>query len=228
MSWVTAMFTSTLERKFVMSLTGLFLCSFLIVHLGGNLLTLVPDNGLTFNAFTHFMETNILIKVMEYVLFAGFIIHIVQAAFITYQNRQSRPVKYAVSAGSSNSKWYARNMGVLGVVILIFLVIHLKDFFYELKFGDEDFGVDANGNVNLFRETVGAFGQFPYALLYFIAMFGLGYHLWHGFQSAFRSLGLMHSKYTPAIEGLGKIYTVVITGGFMFLPVYWYLVQLLK
>lgn len=228
MSWVTQMFTSSLGRKFVMAITGLFLCSFLIIHLTGNLLTLVPDGGLSFNAFTHFMEHTIVIKILEYVLFAGFIIHIIQAAVISYRNRLSRPVKYAVSSGANNSTWYSRNMGVLGVIILIFLVIHLRDFFYELKFGDDDFGLDANGNVNLYKEVVATFGLLPYALLYFVAMFGLGYHLWHGFQSAFRSLGIAHKKYQPMIEGLGKIYTIVITGGFMFLPVYWYLVQLLK
>ncbi|HUM47559.1 MAG TPA: succinate dehydrogenase cytochrome b subunit [Chitinophagales bacterium] len=228
MSWVTQMFTSTLGRKYVMSITGLFLCSFLIIHLTGNLLTLVPDGGLTFNAFTHFMENTLLINIMEYVLFAGFIFHIIQALVITIKNQKTRPVKYAVSAGNQNSRWYSRNMGVLGTIIFIFLVIHMRNFFYELRFNEESFGTDANGNVDLYKVVVVTFAMLPYALLYFVAMFAMGYHLWHGFQSAFRSLGIMHKNYTPAIEALGKFYTIVITGGFMFLPVYWYLVQHLK
>lgn len=228
MSWVTQMFTSTIGRKYVMAITGLFLCSFLIVHLTGNLLTLVPDEGLTFNAFTHFMESNIIIKIMEYVLFAGFIVHIIQAAAISYKNRLSRPVKYAVGPGGANSTWYSRNMGILGTILFIFLVIHLRDFFYELRFGEKDLGTDANGNINLYTLVVETFGILTYSALYFLAMFALGYHLWHGFQSAFRSLGLLHNKYTPLIEAVGRFYTIVITGGFMFLPVYWYLVQHLK
>lgn len=228
MSWVTQMFTSSLGRKYVMALTGLFLCSFLVIHLTGNLLTLVPDGGLTFNSFSHFMSKTLVINILEYVLFAGFIIHIIQALAITLKNRKSRPVKYAVSPGEANSKWYSRNMGILGTIILIFLVIHLRDFFYEARFREEEMGVDANGHANLFKVVVATFSMLPYAALYFVAMFGVGYHLWHGFQSAFRSMGIMHKKYTPAIEGLGKIYTIIITGGFMFLPVYWYLVQHLK
>ncbi|MEO6166281.1 MAG: succinate dehydrogenase cytochrome b subunit [Chitinophagales bacterium] len=228
MSWVTQMFTSTLGRKYVMSVTGLFLCSFLIIHLTGNLLTLVPDGGLMFNAFTHFMENTLLINIMEYVLFAGFIFHIIQALIITLKNQKTRPVKYAVSSRNANSRWYSRNMGVLGTIIFIFLVIHMRNFFYELRFNEESFGTDANGNVDLYKVVVATFGILPYAVLYFVAMFGLGYHLWHGFQSAFRSLGIMHKNYTPAIEAAGKFYTIVITGGFMFLPVYWYLVQHLK
>ena len=89
-------------------------------------------------------------------------------------------------------------------------------------------GVDANGNVNLYKEVVATFGLLPYTALYFVAMFGLGYHLWHGFQSAFRSLGITHKKYIPVIMGLGKVYTIIITGGFMLIPVYWYLVQHIK
>ena len=228
MSWVTQIFTSSLGRKYVMALTGLFLCTFLVIHLTGNLLTLMPDNGLSFNAFTHFMESTIVINILEYVLFAGFIIHIIQALIITLKNRSTRPIKYAVSPGNANSKWYSRNMGVLGTLILIFLVIHMRDFFYELKFDEESFSLDANGNVDLYKKVVATFSILPYAVLYFVSMFALGYHLWHGFQSAFRSLGLLHKNYTPAIEGLGKVYTIIITGGFMFLPVYWYLVQHLK
>ena len=228
MSWFVAMFTSTAGRKYVMALTGLFLCTFLVIHLSGNLLTLIPDGGLSFNSFTYFMEHMIVVKILEIVLFAGFILHIIQALIVTLQNSKSRPVKYSVSAGGRNSTWMSMNMGILGTIILIFLVIHLRDFFYELKFGEHDLGTDARGNIDLYKEVVATFGMLPYAALYFVAMFGLGYHLWHGFQSGFRSPGITHKKYVPIIDGAGKIYTIIITGGFMFLPVYWYLVQHVK
>lgn len=220
------MFTSSLGRKYVMALTGLFLISFLVVHLSGNLLSLIPDGGLTFNAFTHFMETNLVIKVMEYVLFAGFIIHILQSVVVTLINQRARPSKYAVNAGSASSTWASRNMGILGTIIFIFLVIHLRDFFFELKLGDDELGLDASGNVNLYKEVVETFAMLPYTALYIVAMFGLGFHLWHGFASSFRSLGLMHSKYTPAIVFIGKLYTIIVTAGFIIIPLYWYLVQL--
>ncbi|MEO5675613.1 MAG: succinate dehydrogenase cytochrome b subunit [Chitinophagales bacterium] len=226
MSWVVSMFTSSLGRKYVMSLTGLFLCTFLVIHLTGNLLTLVPDQGLTFNAFTHFMENNILVGIIEYVLFAGFIIHIIQSITITLQNRKARPVGYAVNAKNQNSSFSSRNMGILGTIIFIFLVIHLRDFFYELRFHEEEFTMDANGNVNLFQEVVKTFSLLAYTVLYVVAMLGLGFHLWHGFSSAFRSVGIMHSKYTPAIRLIGKVYTLVITSGFIIIPLYWYFKQL--
>ena len=225
-SWVITMFTSSLGRKYVMSLTGLFLCSFLVIHLTGNLLTLVPDGGLAFNTFTHFMEHNILIKILEYVLFAGFIIHIVQSITVTRMNQRARPVKYAVSSGNTNSAWNSRNMGILGTIIFIFLVIHLRDFFYEIRFREEEMGVDANGHVNLYGLVVRVFSLLPYTVLYVIGMIALGFHLWHGFASSFRTLGIMHSKYTPAIVAIGKFYTIVITAGFIIIPIYWYIVQL--
>ena len=224
-SWVLTMFTSSLGRKYVMSLTGLFLCSFLVVHLSGNLLTLLPDDGLAFNSFTHFMEHNLIIKVMAYVLYAGFIIHILQSITITWKNNQARPQKYAVTAGNANSTWASRNMGLLGSLIFIFLVIHLRDFFWDLKFHDEELGIDANGNINLFSEVVKVFSLWYFVVFYVAAMVALGYHLWHGFPSAFRSLGIMHNKYTPAIITIGRIYTIIITCGFIIIPVYWYLVQ---
>ena len=228
MSWFVRMLTSSLGRKYVMAVTGLFLCSFLIIHLSGNLLTLIPDGGLSFNSFTYFMEHMIVVRILEVVLFAGFIVHIIQALLLTLKNRKARPVRYAQFAGNKNSSWISRNMGILGTIILIFLIIHLRDFFYDIKFEKDELGLDARGNVNLYKEVVTTFGMLPYAALYFIAMFGLGYHLWHGFQSAFRSLGLTHKKYVIFLERTGQVYTIVITGGFMFLPVYWYLVQHIK
>lgn len=219
------MFTSSIGRKYVMALTGLFLISFLVIHVSGNLLTLVPDDGLTFNAFTHFMEHNLLIRTLEYVLFAGFIIHILQSLVVTRINVKARPNKYVVNAASENSTWISRNMGILGTIIFIFLIIHLLDFFYKIRFETDELGTDANGNVNLFSEVKKTYSLLSYTVLYVVAMFALGFHLWHGFASAFRSLGIMHSKYTPAIVFIGKLYTIVVTLGFTIIPVYWYLVQ---
>ncbi len=226
MNWLTATLTSSIGKKLVMSLTGLFLCSFLVIHWSGNMLTLLPDDGKSFNAFTTWMENNLLIKVLEIFLFAGFIIHILQSLAITLHNAGARPVKYAVSHANENSKWYSRNMGILGSLILVFLVIHLRNFFWELKFGDE-IQTNANGTINLYPEVVQTFQYLPYTILYVAAMFALGYHLLHGFQSAFRSLGIMHKKYTPIIAGIGIVYTYVITGGFIIIPIVIYIKKFL-
>jgi len=228
MSWLTHAFTSSIGRKLVMSLTGLFLCSFLVVHLGGNLCLFVPDGGLTFNAFTNFMEHNILIRILEIGLFAGFIIHILQSIPITFKNQKARPVPYQISAGQQTSTWASRNMGLLGTIIFIFLIIHLRDFFWDLKFHDEKFRRDGMGNVDLYTVVVSVFQIWYYSLLYVIAMLALGYHLWHGFQSAFQTLGIRHQKYTPVIKGVGIVYTLAITIGFISMPVYFYFQQFLK
>lgn len=224
--WVITMFTSSLGRKYVMSLTGLFLITFLVVHFTANILSVLPDNGLTFNAFAEFLEHNILIRSIEYILFAAFIIHILQSITITIKNNRARPQKYDVKPGNSNSAWSSRNMGILGTIIFIFLVIHLRNMFWDLRFHAEELGVDANGRVNLFKEITETFSILPYTILYVVAIIALGYHLWHGFPAGFRSLGLMHPRYTPAIVFIGKLYTIIITVGFIFIALFWYFKQL--
>ncbi len=218
--------TSTVFRKYVMALTGLFLCAFLVVHLAGNLLTLIPDGGETFNAFAHFMSTNIVIRLLEVVLFAGFLVHIVQSIVIVWKNRKSRGITYRVQAKAPGVAWSAQNMGLLGAIIFVFLVVHIRDFFVEARFYPERLGRDAQGFVDLYSEVVQAFASLPYVMLYVVAMVVLGAHLWHGFQSAFRSLGIMHIRWTPMIVWSGRLFTVVITGGFILIAVYWYVKQL--
>jgi succinate dehydrogenase / fumarate reductase cytochrome b subunit len=209
-----------------MSVTGLFLIAFLVVHCSANVLTLVPDGGLTFNAFASWLEHNLVIRTIEYVLFAAFIVHILQSITITIQNNKARPEKYAVAAMGATSTWSSRNMGILGTIIFIFLVIHMRDLFWDLRFHDEKLARDVNGNIDLNSQVVALFSLLPYTVIYVVAMFALGYHLWHGFPSSFRTLGLMHSKYTPAIVLIGKVYTIVITGIFIIIPIFWYIKQL--
>lgn len=225
MSWFARTLTSSIGRKLVMSLTGLFLCSFLVIHLGGNLCLFINDGGLTFDAFTNFMEHNIVIKILEIALFAGFIIHILQSLVLTLENQKARPVQYKMKPGNQTSTWASRNMGLLGAVIFVFLVIHLANFFWDLKFHDEKLGIDGNGNINLYAVVVAVFQIWYYSLLYIIAMLALGYHLWHGFQSSFQTLGIRHKKYTPLIEWTGIIFSLVVTIGFISMPVYFYFQQ---
>lgn len=226
MSWFRKMFLSSIGRKVLMSLTGLFLCSFLVIHLSINLLMLWPDDGLLFNAASNFMGTNIVIRTLEIVLFAGLIAHILQSLMLTLANQKARPVKYEVSAGNATSKWYSRSMGILGSLILIFLVIHLSDFWFDSRFEHDEMVLDSNGNPNQFADAVVAFSKLWVVLIYVAGVVSLGYHLLHGFQSAWRSLGIMHKKYTPFLTVLGVVFSVVVTLGFISIPLIIFLKQL--
>ena len=124
-------FSSSLGKKLIMSLSGLFLCTFLVVHLIGNLQLFKDDNGQAFNSYAYFMTHFTPIKVVSYVNYAFIILHAVIALILTIGNKKARPVGYAVQNGNANSPWTSRNMGILGTVILIFLVIHMKDFLWE-------------------------------------------------------------------------------------------------
>jgi succinate dehydrogenase / fumarate reductase cytochrome b subunit len=215
-------FTSSLGKKYVMGITGLFLISFLVVHCAINALIFYNDGGQIFNLASHFMGTNIIIRAMEYVLFIGIIWHIVQSLFLTIQNNNARPVKYDQFKGNANSKWYSRWMGMLGTLILIFLVIHLKHFWVETRFTHLDqppMLIDGKEYENLYAEMIAVFQNPLVVLIYVLGNISLAYHLLHGFQSAFQSLGLNHRTYTPLIKGAGLAFSLIIPFVFIMMPV---------
>jgi succinate dehydrogenase / fumarate reductase cytochrome b subunit len=223
MSWVITTFTSSLGKKVIMGVTGLFLCSFLVVHCGINSLVFVDlcnteDNGELFNKTAEFMATNWLIRTMEIGLFVGIAAHIIQALIITLQNRKARPVGYAVVNGNANSKWYSRSMGLLGTLILMFLIIHLKHFWMVSRFTDEI----TSGKETLFGEMKEVFENPFVVILYILSMISLAYHLLHGFQSGFQSLGFNHPKYTPIIKCLGFGFAIIIPVLFALMPIAFY------
>jgi succinate dehydrogenase / fumarate reductase cytochrome b subunit len=136
MSWVTKTLSSTLGRKLIMGLTGLFLILFLTGHVSGNLLLFKGDDGQAFNIYAKFMTTNPAVKILSYLTYISIIGHVVWSIWLTRQNKAARPVGYAVSKASTNSTWSSRNMGILGTIILIFLVVHLQGFWYEMHWGN--------------------------------------------------------------------------------------------
>ena len=218
------LFSSSLGKKYLMALTGLFLCSFLVIHFLGNI-TLYID-PVQFNEYTRFMSSNPIIRVMEIVLVAGFLTHIIDAVMLTRANKKAQPVKYAMD--KKQSSWYSRNMGLTGSVILAFLVLHLQSFWYGYKFGSPAFATDSAGLPikDMYTMVVEAFGEFWYSGLYVVAVSLLGIHLNHGFQSAFQSVGLRHKKYTPTIKMLGTAFSILITLGFISFPIYFFIIQL--
>ncbi|MEA5460289.1 succinate dehydrogenase cytochrome b subunit [Arcicella sp. LKC2W] len=215
MSWVTKTLTSSLGRKLIMAVTGLSLIAFLLVHCGINACIFLNDGGHTFNEAAEFMANNLFIRVSEVALMAGFIIHIVDGLMLWKSNNEKRPVKYAVVKGEANSTWYSRSMGLLGSLLLIFLVIHLRHFWVVSRFTD----VITGGQKTLFQEMVEVFANpFPVAL-YVLGCLSLAYHLLHGFQSAFQTMGWNHPKYTPFVKGLGAGFSILIPLIFAAMPI---------
>jgi succinate dehydrogenase / fumarate reductase, cytochrome b subunit len=210
---------SSIGQKVVMATTGLFLITFLIVHAGINSLIYYNDGGVSFNEGAEFMGHNPIIRTMEIVLFLGIIIHIVQALVLTLKNRKARPVQYAVQSAGNSSKWYSRSMGLLGTLILIFLILHLKHFWFVSRLTDEI----TSGKETLFNEMKEVFTHLWIVILYVLAMVSLAYHLIHGFQSAFQTLGLNHKNYTPAIKTTGFVFSIFIALVFASMPIAMYL-----
>jgi len=209
---------SSLTKKYVMAFAGLFLITFLFVHMGINLLVLLPSTD-WFNIAAHFMGTNILIKIFEFVLFGGIFIHIIYGLIVQIQNWLARPERYKVE-GWSHTSPFSKFMIHTAILISIFLIIHLGDFYIKAKFlGQIDDVIIDGKHYHDMAALVLAKFQYPlFVFGYIIAMVILGFHLHHGFQSAFQSLGLNHSKYTPFIKFLSTVVSVVLALGFIVIP----------
>lgn len=208
-------FTSSIGRKVVVGVTGLFLISFLIVHCGINSLIFLNDGGKLFEEAAHFMGTNILIRTMEIVLFIGLLAHIFQSLLLARQNAKARPVQYTVDGASQNSKWYSRSMPILGILILMFLIVHLRHFWVESRFTDHF----TNGQETMFEEMKEVFEHLWVVIVYVLAMVALSYHLMHGFQSAFQTMGWNHPKYTPLIKKVGVAFAIIVPFIFALMPI---------
>lgn len=209
---------SSLTKKYVMAFAGLFLITFLFVHMTINLLVLLPGSD-WFNLAAHFMGTNILIKIFEFVLFGGFIIHIIYGLVLQVENWMARPQRYKIE-GWSHTSPFSKFMIHTAALIFIFLVIHLGDFYIKAKFlGEvEDVIISGKAYHDLGSMVIEKFQLPLYAFGYVIMMVFLGFHLHHGFESAFQSLGLNHSKYTPVIKRLSTAVAIFLSLGFIMIP----------
>lgn len=258
MSWVTQTFSSSLGRKLIMSLTGLFLCSFLIVHMSGNLQLFYSDEGLAFNKYAVFMTTFPLIKVISYGLYALILVHAIDGLMLASKNRKARGSQRYVVVNNQSS-WASRNMAILGTVLLVYLVVHMQNFWYQYKFGHVPYRVYEQSMVtgevhsadyqgepiknkmeefvrgdvrvtivkDLYLETKEAFKNPLLVIFYVIGMVALAYHLVHGFQSAFQTLGWNHPKYNPLIRFIGIwVFAIGIPLAFAAMPVYFYVKSL--
>ena len=209
-------FTSSIGKKFLMGLTGLFLILFLIVHAGINSCIFLNDGGVTFNQVAHFMSHNWIMRFMEIGLFAGLILHMIQGLMLWGQNNKARPVAYHYNQPSKNSKWYSRSMGILGTLLLLFLVMHLSHFYVGTKI---DLYTGDKKPTKLFEEMTTTFKNGWIVILYVTGVIALFWHLYHGFQSAFQTFGINHKKYTPLIKTMGTGYAVIICLLFALMPI---------
>jgi len=208
-------FKTTLGKKAMMALTGLFLITFLIVHAGINAMIFFNDGGETFAHWAHFMGTNLIIRTMELVLVAGFVVHIVDALLITKHNKAARPVQYAYSNPNANSTWYSRSMGLLGTIILLFLIIHAAHFWIPNRYNQFTTGEE----LNLFTRMQDTFSHWYVVVIYVAGCFSLFWHLMQGFKTAFQTLGINHPKYNPLIKNVGIAFSVIISVLFASMPI---------
>lgn len=227
-------FTSSIGKKFIMGLTGLFLIIFLVVHCSINAMIFFNDGGDTFNHWAHFMGTNLIVRTMEIGLFAGLLLHIIQGFVLWAQNSKARPVKYEMNKASENSKWYSRSMGLLGTLLLLFLILHIYHFWTPSRLGgiggiqalEETTLATYNGQeaLNLYAEMQMVFrDNLPVVAIYILGVISLGWHLLHGFQSAFQTFGINHQRYTPIIQAIGLAFSIIVPLLFALMPVAFYM-----
>ncbi|MFT3935491.1 MAG: succinate dehydrogenase cytochrome b subunit [Chitinophagaceae bacterium] len=230
MKW-SAFFTSSVGKKLIMALTGISLILFLVVHAGLNACIWANDGGEMFNKAAHFMGSTVVIRIMEIGLFAGIFLHIIQGFVLTAQNNKRRPVKYAVSY-SSGSKWYSRSMGLLGTLLLLFLIMHIYHFWTPSRLGgiasihslEEVRYMDGKEIHNLYAEMLKVFqGNIIVVVLYVLGCISLAYHLMHGFQSSFRTMGVSNKRYITLIKSTGMAFSIVVPLVFALMPISMYL-----
>jgi len=216
--------SASIGRKFLMSVTGIFLMLFIAVHLTINLLLIFDDSGELFNKGAHFMATNPAVKIMEPILGLGFLIHIIWSFIISYQNWRARPVKYKKQDLSNASSWSSRNMLILGALVLVFLVVHLINFYWVIKFAPETMQTATVGGIQMQDSYTLVASLFKSSILYdAIYVLGgilLGLHLTHGFWSAFQTLGLNNKNWQSRLQWVARVYAVVVAVGFSIIPLY--------
>ncbi|MFQ3214106.1 MAG: succinate dehydrogenase / fumarate reductase cytochrome b subunit [Marivirga sp.] len=209
-------------RKSIIAASGLFLCVFMLVHLSANCILLLPEaiSRDMYNTYSTVLRESPLIKAVAYVLYLSIVLHIVYAAIVSYRNKKAKPTAYAMNRSQENSSWSSQNMGLLGMLILLFIVVHLANFWARIKLGlGEIVATDTLGNLDVYKLTVQLFKNPSYVFFYSILAIPLGFHLHHGFKSAFKSLGFYHQKGLKIVAQLSLIYAILIAVGFGIIPI---------
>lgn len=210
---------SSIGKKFMMAVTGSFLLIFLIVHLVGNITLFFGP--VAFNTYVSALDTiKPLIRVIEVVLLAVFILHIFNGIRLWIENKRARGITYKINGSPENSTLFSRTMFVTGSIVFIFLILHLGTFFWRFNVYDP---LGYATHHQYYDVVVYFFNIWWYAILYVIAVLLLGFHLNHGFQSAFQTFGWNHKKYFPLIQKIGTVYAIIMALGFASMPLYFLL-----
>ncbi len=219
MTW-KQVFTSSVGKKLIMGFTGIFLILFLIIHVGLNACIWAGDGGEMFTKGAHFMGSNWVPRLLEIGLFAGLLLHIIQGLVLTASNRSKRSVGYAVTYGNEGSKWYSRSMGLLGTLILLFLILHMYHFWLPNRANQ---GFLLGEEINLYEKMKLEFSVLWVVIVYVLGCLSLGYHLAHGFQSAFRTIGVSNKRYNAMLTNMGLAFSIIISLAFAMMPVSFYM-----
>lgn len=229
---MSSLLCSSIGKKLLMGLSGIFLMLFLVIHLLLNSFLLIPDGGEMFNAGAHFMATNPIIAVIEPVLAIGFLIHIIYGVLLTIQNRKARgSARYASGNKTTGVTWASKNMFVLGAVILAFLVLHLAHFWVKMKLTGDPLLEEVTINIagvptiveNSYALVNATFSHLWIVVVYVAAGIGLALHLSHGFWSSIHSVGLNNDLWRKRLTVIGNVYAWVVGLGFAFIALFQYL-----
>ncbi|NPA45398.1 MAG: succinate dehydrogenase cytochrome b subunit [Chlorobi bacterium] len=222
--------SSSIGKKLILSLSGLFLITFLLIHLIANLFLLGGSDA--FNTAVHFMDTNPVIQIMQPILALGFVVHILYGVIIQLQNWKATPVNYKTVNQKESSKWSARNMIWLGLFVLAFLLIHLGNYFYVMKFAPHDMGSTLVDGVEMHDAYSLVTGLFTnpsfgviYSIIYIIGFVALGLHLNHAFWSAFQTIGWSNDVWRKRLSTIGTLYAILIAVGFSIIPLYFLFIK---
>lgn len=218
MGWFLKFLNSSIGKKFMMAVTGSFLIIFLVVHLIGNITLFFGASA--FNAYVSTLDViKPLIRVIELVLLGAFILHIFNGFRLWLENKRARGVTYKINGSHENTDVFSRTMFLTGSIVFIFLVLHLATFFWRFNVHDPQGLADTH---QYFDIVTGFFQIWWYVILYIVAVLLLGFHLNHGFQSAFQTFGWNHKKYFPLVQKIGTLYAIIMALGFASMPIYFF------
>ncbi len=208
MNWLVNTLKSSIGKKLMMAITGLCFCSFLILHLAGNLLLYSGRDA--FNSYAEKLHSlGSIITLAEFGLLFFAIIHILIGAILFYQNLRARPIRYSINKWAGGRSIGSVTMPYTGLLLLIFVIIHLLNFHFIEK-----------NDTTIFQIVTDAFAKPGYIAMYVAAMIVVAIHVSHGFWSAFQTIGANHPKYMPVIRGLSIVFSIALGVGFGFIPIY--------
>ena len=215
--WLT---NSSLGRKVVMSVTGLFLILFVTFHVLMNTVALISPDG--YNLICEFLGANWYALLGTAILAAGFIVHIIYAFWLTLQNRKARGNdRYAVTSRPKSVEWASQNMLVLGIVVVAFLIVHFAQFWAKMQFVEVAHQLGASTSEGLLFAADGmhhienAFSQMWTLPVYVIGLVALWFHMTHGFWSSLQSLGASNGKWIPRLRTLGNWWATIVIALFI-------------